>query len=146
MAKIKKRKAHKIGVWINDKFPSIPRGHFKREKAHEDHHDRRGYGPRRTINVHVPDCDDRIQLKLAGLTGNLNFQLFRQTGCRVIVEVECGEKKSLVRGTVCNVGTDFLDIRKKDGKVMTILRDRISRMKWLDRDCPSDRHKYSPHG
>lgn len=35
----------------------------------------------------VPFCDDRIQLRLAGLTDSVNFELFSHKGCRVILGV-----------------------------------------------------------
>lgn len=33
----------------------------------------------------VPFCDDRLQLRLAGLTDSVNFELFSHKGCRVIL-------------------------------------------------------------
>lgn len=35
----------------------------------------------------VPFCDDRLQLRLAGLTDSVNFELFSHKGCRVILDV-----------------------------------------------------------
>ncbi|MBB6449220.1 hypothetical protein HNR44_001169 [Geomicrobium halophilum] len=34
----------------------------------------------------IPVCDHRIQLRLSGLTDNLNFQFLRKRGCEVIIE------------------------------------------------------------
>ncbi|MGO4886397.1 hypothetical protein ACJ2A9_01450 [Anaerobacillus sp. MEB173] len=40
------------------------------------------------IHDHViPFCDDRIHLRLAGLTDSINFKLFRHQGCKVILEL-----------------------------------------------------------
>ncbi|MEC1613426.1 hypothetical protein P9E05_10275 [Bacillus mojavensis] len=38
-------------------------------------------------NHGIPLCDDRVQLRLAGLTANFNFQLFRFKGCLVEIEL-----------------------------------------------------------
>lgn len=34
----------------------------------------------------IPVCDDRIQLRLAGLDDNLNFKFFMLKGCKVCIE------------------------------------------------------------
>ena len=41
-----------------------------------------------SIHEHVlPLCDDRIYLRLAGLTDSINFKLFRHKGCKVVLEL-----------------------------------------------------------
>lgn len=35
----------------------------------------------------IPYCDGRIHLRLAGLTNNLPYELFRHKGCRVVLEL-----------------------------------------------------------
>ncbi|PLT34074.1 hypothetical protein [Bacillus sp. V5-8f] len=35
----------------------------------------------------IPFCDDRIQLRLAGLTDSVNFELLSHKGCRVFLDV-----------------------------------------------------------
>lgn len=113
----KKKDRHGIDCWHDGDF----------EYEHGHHH---GCGTSKIKHVATPDCDRRIQLRLAGLTGNLNFQLFRKIGRHVLVEVECGEHTSTVRGIVCQVGPDFLDIRQKNGTIITVLRNRIIKIKW----------------
>lgn len=88
------------------------------------------------IPVNVPPfCDNRVRLWLGGLTGNLNFLLFRQKGCKVKINFDCNGKNETVKGVICQVGTDFLDILQKDKTVVTILQDRINRIRWKDKDC-----------
>ncbi|RBW70814.1 hypothetical protein [Bacillus taeanensis] len=35
----------------------------------------------------IPFCDERIELRLAGLTDSVNFELFRHIGCKVKLEL-----------------------------------------------------------
>lgn len=109
-------------------FELCEHGHRIQHGQQDGHH--HDCGPSKIKHVAIPDCDRRIQLRLAGLTGNLNFQLFRQIGRQVRVELECGEQTSTVTGTVCHVGPDFLDIKQKNGKMITILRNRIIKIEW----------------
>ncbi|MFI2859158.1 hypothetical protein ACH6EH_18840 [Paenibacillus sp. JSM ZJ436] len=85
-----------------------------------------------------------IQLRLAGINSNLNFELFRHKGSMVIIEVVSGEKSENIRGFLSQVGTDYVDIKKSDGKVVTILQSQILKIVWLDRKkaSPLDRAKY----
>ncbi|MGF7050529.1 hypothetical protein J2T13_005078 [Paenibacillus sp. DS2015] len=83
------------------------------------------------------DCDARIQLRLAGLNGGLNFLLFRNQGCRVNVTIEQGSTTRVIAGIICNVGTNFVDIKQKADKVVTILQERIVHIEWLDRSIGS---------
>ena len=83
----------------------------------------------------MPVCDDRIRLSLAGLTGNLNFQLFRQQGCRVQIEFECADQRETVKGVIYNVGTDFVDLLRSNKTVVTVLTERICSISWDDPHC-----------
>lgn len=83
----------------------------------------------------IPVCDDRIRLRLAGLTGNLNYQLFRQKGCRVQIEFECAGQRETVKGVICNVGTDFVDLMRSSKTVVTVLTERICSITWDDPRC-----------
>jgi len=93
------------------------------------------YGPK--AFSHNNCCNKHFSLHLAGLTGNLNFQFFRKKGCCAKVEFECeSETKSLV-GRVCAIGIDFVDILKNDKTVVTIMKQRICTIHWLDK-CDHD--------
>lgn len=83
----------------------------------------------------VPDCNRLLQISLAGISDTFGFILFRMIGCRLKVDVECAGKKNHIVGTLCNAGTDFIDIRKANGRVVTILRDRVDKIEWLDKKC-----------
>ncbi|WP_128102313.1 hypothetical protein [Paenibacillus sp. DCT19] len=74
-----------------------------------------------------------IKLRLAGINNNLNFELFRHKGNRVIIEVSSGEKSEKIRGVLLNVGTDYVDIKKANGRVITILQSNIQKIEWLGR-------------
>lgn len=80
-------------------------------------------------------CDDRIRLRLAGLTGNLNFKLFRLKGCPVMIETDCPGPGNVVEGILCNVGTNFVDVRRDDDTVVTVLNEQIQRIEWPDPAC-----------
>ena len=91
-------------------------------------------GPKAFSHNHC--CDDRFHLHLAGLTGNLNFHLFRKQGCCAKVEFECSSETQTVVGRVCDIGTDFLDILKDDKTILTIMKEKICSIHWLDKcDC-----------
>jgi hypothetical protein len=79
--------------------------------------------------------DPRVQLRLTGLNGNFNFQLFRYKGCRIKATVESAMSIQEIQGVVCNVGTNFVDIKREDGKIITIPQEKITRIEWLDPDC-----------
>jgi len=80
-----------------------------------------------------------FQIRLAGLQGNLAFELFRLKGCNVIVHLDCpGNAPKTVEGKICNVGIDFVDILQKSGctsTVVTVLIQRICKITWPDHNC-----------
>ncbi|MEW9110504.1 MAG: hypothetical protein AB2374_14220 [Cytobacillus gottheilii] len=39
----------------------------------------------------IPYCDERIQLRLAGLTDSFLYKLFKHKGCRVVLELDLSE-------------------------------------------------------
>ncbi|HZG73287.1 MAG TPA: hypothetical protein VEY51_17255 [Chondromyces sp.] len=80
-------------------------------------------------------CINNFRLNFNGLNGNLAFQLFRFKGCEVKVVFECAGEKEEVEGTICNVGTNFVDIIKHNKTVVTILIQRICNIVWEDKHC-----------
>lgn len=100
---------------------------------------------------HCRECHcSPFHLRLAGLQGNLNFQLFRFKGCPVTIELECKEGKiNEVKGKICNVGTDFVDILQDNKTVVTVLLNRICKITWPNKDCSPCKkcncHKCRPH-
>lgn len=40
-----------------------------------------------------------------------------------------------ITGFICSAGTDFLDIKTRSGRVVTVLRNQIKRIDWIDPDC-----------
>ncbi|MCM3671313.1 hypothetical protein M3181_20345 [Mesobacillus maritimus] len=82
-------------------------------------------------------CLPNFRLNFNGLNGNLAFQLFRFKGCKVKVFIDCSESGSTseIRGVICNVGTNFVDVIKEDKTVVTILIERICKIEWLDKQC-----------
>ncbi|MBO8128395.1 MAG: hypothetical protein H0Z39_04235 [Peptococcaceae bacterium] len=122
-------------------------GHHIRHEHHYVHHGHFGHPHCPVGHVHkdlfCPPvhcfpffvCDNRVRLQLGGLTGNLNFQLFRLKGCQVIIVFECSGSELSVTGVVCNVGTDFVDVKRDDGTVVTVLTARICKIEWLQPEC-----------
>lgn len=93
--------------------------------------------PRRVklTTLRIPICNDLIRPQLAGLTNNLNFQLLRKKKCPVIIEFDAAGDEEQITGVICAVGTNFIDIRKRDDSVVTLMPDRITRIKWMDPKC-----------
>lgn len=91
--------------------------------------------------VCVPDCNKLLQISLAGKSDTFGFTLIRMIGCRLKVDMECAGKTSRIVGVLCNTGTDFIDIRKANGRVVTVLRDKIDKIEWLDKNCNSSNPK-----
>lgn len=86
-----------------------------------------------------PRCP--LRLRLSGLTHNLAFELLRGKGCKVEVDVECGGQVKTIKGKIYNAGTDFVDIRKEDNTVVTVLHANIRCIKWPDPCCnPCTKH------
>jgi len=118
--------------------------HDKCSCSHKGHHNCNDFffvdhccGPK--AFSHNNHCNDRFHLHLAGLTGNLNFHLFRKQGCCAKVEFECSSETQTVEGRVCDIGVDFLDILKDDKTTLTIMKQKICSIHWLDK-CKCDDH------
>ncbi|WP_144549568.1 hypothetical protein [Peribacillus simplex] len=92
------------------------------------------------IHAKFTSCrdDNTLCLNLAGLTENLNFQLVRFKDCVVEIDTIFGVAENKVRGKICNVGIDFLEIKKENGTIVTILKDKVSQIRWLDEKCRTD--------
>lgn len=65
----------------------------------------------------------------------------------VKVHFSQGQVLQTVSGKICDVGTDFISVRKNDGTVVTILKNQIHSIEWPNQNCnPCPRcHKCSGH-
>jgi hypothetical protein len=61
-------------------------------------------------------CDDRFQIRLGGLQGNLAFRLRQLIDCKVKMQLECGDSCEEILAKVCFVGSNFVEV-----KVMEVL-------------------------
>lgn len=88
-----------------------------------------------------------IRLRLGGLVDNMRFHLIRGIGCPVVAEVEGAEgKPRKVRGKICNVGTDSLDLKMKNGTITTLMLSRLHSLHWPNSACsPCDRCGHHGH-
>jgi hypothetical protein len=59
------------------------------DHEHDDDHDHDDCFPKCTCycDFAIPFCDDKFELRLAGLTYGVNWELFRHIGCRVKLEI-----------------------------------------------------------
>jgi len=75
-----KHKSHDKSTMHDNHCPTCRQHHSKQEDCCE---------PRFVCvcDYVIPFCDDRIELRLAGLTDGLNFNLFRHIGCKVILDL-----------------------------------------------------------
>lgn len=79
------------------------------------------------------DCRDYLfEITLAGLMDNLNFKLLKNRNCPLKVATEGGCQFT---GKTCNVGIDYIDIKDRHGKVVTILKDKLSHIEWECKKC-----------
>ena len=69
------------------------------------------------------------------MTGNLNFQLLKSEGCNVEIDTASCDNMNKQRGKIFNIGIDFIELKKENDVIVTILRDKISQIIWLDNDC-----------
>jgi hypothetical protein len=44
-------------------------------------------------------------------------------------------KTKMVKGILCNAGSDFIDVLQKDDTVITVMRNHVRNIKWPDPDC-----------
>lgn len=91
------------------------------------------------IQINFSRCrdDNHLCLNVSGLTDNLNFQLLRFKDCEVEIETILGSTGNKVRGKVRDVGIDFIEIEEEKGKIVTILKDKVSQIHWIDEKCKS---------
>lgn len=112
----------------------------KRKKAqnddhsHESHRDFRSTefendGCKVPVKFPCERCEDNFRVNLAGLTRNLNFNLLNSKGCKVEIETTSGLQE---RGKIFDVGIDFIELKKENGDIVTILKDNIDEIQWLD--------------
>ena len=87
---------------------------------------------RKCVKYPLSFCDHFFTINIAGLTENLSFQLLKLKGQRVEIEMLSGKHE---HGVVCNFGIDFIEIKKKDGTVVLILRDKISKIYIQAENC-----------
>lgn len=88
-------------------------------------------GPKAFSHKHF--CNNHFLLRLSGLEGNLNFELFRKKGCCAEVKYECGESIETITGRICNFGTDFLEVLKDDKTILTIMKEKICSILWKEK-------------
>lgn len=142
-----------MGLFVPKSCQPTLKEHFRIKKGHRNHSHHEDIGHHR-FEVHVPEpfecdgffvakdclipissvhCENPFNLRLAQLNQNLNFQLFAMKGSRVEIEFECQGGNDIVKGVICNIGTDFIDVLRDSGVVATILKERICRIDWKDR-------------
>ena len=95
------------------------------------------WGERFSIPVHYPnhdceDCGDFFEINLAGLTDNLNFELVKCKGQEVEIETTFCSEENKISGKIYNVGIDFIELLNDHGRIVTILKDKISHIHWLN--------------
>jgi hypothetical protein len=87
------------------------------------------------IPVHHPysdfeDCGDFFDINLAGLTDSANFELVKFIGRKVEIETTSCTEGNKIRGKIYNVGIDFIELLKENGRIVMILKDNISQIHW----------------
>lgn len=87
---------------------------------------------KKCVKYPISFCDNFFTINLAGLTENLSFQLFKLKGHKVEIETILGTQE---HGVICNFGIDFIEIKKSDGTVVLILRDKISKIYLVSDKC-----------
>ncbi|MEN8698016.1 hypothetical protein [Bacillus infantis] len=56
-------------------------------------------------------CDDRFQIRLGGLQGNLAFRLRQLVDCKVKMQLECGSSCEEILAKICFVGSNFVEVK-----------------------------------
>lgn len=87
---------------------------------------------KKCIKYPLSFCDNFFTINLAGLTENLSFQLLKLKGHTVEIETILGTQE---HGVICNFGIDFIEIKKRDGTVVLILRDKINKIYLVSDKC-----------
>lgn len=89
------------------------------------------------IPVHFPrfdcvDCGHFFEINLAGLTDSMNFKLIELKGHEVEIETTLCAEDNKIKGEIHNIGIDYIDLLKENGVIVTILKDKISQIHWLN--------------
>ena len=100
------------------------RGRLKKKRCKNNHH------------VDLCDCKDFHRINVAGLRNDLNRKLERSRNCEFDMRTVAGSKK---RGKTHQLGIDFVDLKERNGRIVTVLRDKIDHINWLDRKCKCDK-------
>lgn len=74
------------------------------------------------------DCSRYKRLSLAGLTDNINFRLLKNAGREVEIETTFRMEK----GRIYDIGTDYVEIKEENGLIVTMLKENIRHIRWLD--------------
>ena len=86
-------------------------------------------------HVDLCDCEDFHRINVAGLRNKLNRKLKRCQNCEFDMRTVAGSKK---RGKTHHLGIDFIDLKERNGNIVTVLRDKIDNINWLCRKCECD--------
>jgi hypothetical protein len=81
-------------------------------------------------------CGQRFRLRLGGLQGGMGFRLGQLIGCKVKIGIDCEGNEEQVKGKICFVGTDFVEIErdeKKNEKKVRRCRGKKKRAKDKDK-------------
>ena len=87
-------------------------------------------------HVDLCDCEDVHRINFAGLKNHVNRKLNQCKHCEFeITTTGCSKK----RGKTKQLGIDFVDMKEKNGKVVTVLRDKVQYFNWSDKSCKCNR-------
>lgn len=75
-----------------------------------------------------------LHVNLAGLTDHVNYKLVKYR--KIPVKLTAINGYTLT-GKTYQVGIDYVEIKKENDTIVTILKDKIDRIKWLKETCES---------
>ena len=87
-------------------------------------------------HVDLCDCKDFHRINFAGLRNDFNQKLRKCKNCEFDMRTVAGSRK---RGKTHQLGIDFVDLKERNGRIVTVLRDKIDHINWLDKNCKCDK-------
>lgn len=79
-----------------------------------------------SVKYYCCHSEQKIKLNISKLTDNLNFQLIKYPKRKILIETIA--PKIEIKSNIHRIGVDYLDIKQKNGEIVTVWKDKIKKI------------------